>query len=444
MTFHDDELIRSGLERRLAAVEAFIPEPPLWRAPGDAGDRVPAGVRLGSSLRGYGSTGRRGRRLVLLAATLALLVIVAWTILLAGSRIPQPTDLATGPLGLLRGSDSTASAALLTDGRVLIASGTWQGIGNAVSTARIWDPATGTAGDVAPPLSPRVNPTATLLLDGRVLVVGGFGGPYAYPNTAVATAEVWDPKSEAFTPTGAMAHARVGHTATLLTDGRVLVIGGNGPGNDGTSIEVWDPATGRFTGAGTLDVGRAGHTATLRTDGKVMVIGGIAADGASLGQHGAWDPATSTIDDANGMLLDRPASATVTRLSDGRLLLVGGIRRGGTFPDAVWSFAHLRQPDWRPSENDEITDLGIARFNHAAVLLPDGRVLVLGGMTDDRTSTASVEVFDPATATFTPAAPLPRPIGDPTAILLTDGRVLIIDDRGPGPTLIDVYEPEQR
>ena len=443
MTIHDDELIRSGLERRLASVEAFIPDPPVWRAPEGAEGRASSVVRLGSSLRADASTRDRGRRLVLVAATLALLLIVAWAILLAGSRIPRPTDLATGPLGLLRGSDSTASAALLSDGRVLITTGTWQGMGGtAISTARIWDPATGTARDVAPPLSPRVNPTATLLLDGRVLVVGGFGGPYAYPSTAVATAEVWDPKTEAFTPTGSMSVPRVGHTATLLMDGLVRVIGGNGPGNDGTSIEVWDPATGRFTGAGTLDVARGGHTATLRTDGKVMVVGGSGADGASLGEHGAWDPASSTSDDANGMLLDRPASASVTRLSDGRLLLAGGVTRGGALSGAVWDVAFLRDPDWNPTES--IATMGIGRFNHAAVLLSDDRVLVLGGMTDDRTSTASVEVFDPATATFTPSTPLPRPIADPTAVLLSDGRVLVIDDRGPGPTRFDVYEPKER
>jgi hypothetical protein len=121
---------------------------------------------------------------------------------------------------------------------------------------------------------------------------------------------------------------------------------------------------------------------------------------------------------------------------------VGGITRGGALSGAVWDLAFLREPDWNPTES--IATMGIGRFNHAAVLLSDDRVLVLGGMTDDQTSTASVEVFDPTTLTFTPTTPLPRPIAEPTAFLLSDGRVLIIDDRGLGPTLIDVYEPQER
>jgi hypothetical protein len=442
MTPYDDQRITAELERRFAAVEPFIPDPPVWQPPVASEAATPGVVRLGPALRGIGSTRGRRHRLLMIAAALGALLIVVWTVLMAGSRLPRTPDLSTGPFGLLRGSDSTASAAVLPNGRVLIVTGTWQGFGaTAVPTATIWDPATGTARGLASPLSARVNPTATLLLDGRVLVVGGFGGPYAYSATAVATAEVWDPETEAFTPTGTMAVARVGHTATLLTDGRVLVVGGAGRGNDATSAEVWDPATGRFAEAGTLTDGRGGHTATLLTDGKVLVHGGVGSDGASVGRYQTWDPATSTFD-AGGLWVDRTTSATVTRLDDGRLLLVGGITQGGASSGAVWDMAFLRGPAWSPTE--AITTLGMGRFNHAAVRLPDGRVLVLGGMTDATTSTASVEVFDPATSSFTPAAPLPRPIADPTAMLLADGRVLVIDDRGPDPPMLHVYGPVSR
>ena len=379
--------------------------------------------------------------MVVVAAVVALLVILASSILI-GSRLTRTVDDSLGPLGLLRGSDSTSSATLLADGRVLIVTGTWRGMGGtAIATATVWDPSTGMSSELDPPRDPRVNPTATLLLDGRVLVIGGFGGPYAYRGTEVATAEVWDPATEAFTPTGSMADGRVGHTATLLTDGRVLVIGGNGAGDDAARAEVWDPATGRFTQAGVLGGWRVGHTATLRSDGRVLVHGGVGPDGVTLMDYRTWDPATSTFDDG-GQWFDRPTSATMTRLSDGRLLLIGGIARGGSLSDAVWDFAFLRAEDWGGDPTD-ITNLDLGRFNNAAVLLPDDRVLVLGGMIDDTTSTASVEIFDPATASFTPAAPLPRPIADPTAVLLRDGRVLVIDDRGLGPPRYDVYEPDR-
>jgi hypothetical protein len=162
-----------------------------------------------------------------------------------------------------------------------------------------------------------------------------------------------------------------------------------------------------------------------------------------VGHYQVWDPATSTFD-VGGHLLDRPASATVTRLTDGRLLLVGGVIRGGLLADSVMDFVFLMDPD--RGAPDAITRLSVARFNHAAVLLPDDRVLVLGGDTNDMTSTAtaSVEVFDPTTKSFSPAVPLHRPIREPNALLLGDGRVLIIDDRGPGPSTIDVYDPEPR
>jgi hypothetical protein len=450
----EEKRIQSGLERRLSAVEALIPTAPAWRTPSNADHSRAATVRLGPTLRGKRTVSgiARGRHVWVLVAAAALFALVAGAILVAGLRLQRSPDLSTGPFGptgLLRGSDSAASATLLPDGRVLIVNGTWRGIGIAVPTAEIWDPSTGMSHAIAPPIHPRVNPTVTLLLDGRVLVVGGFGGPYAYSSTAVATAEVWDPETETFTPTGSMAKARVGHSATLLADGRVLVAGGGGVEDDGKAVEIWDPATGRFSESGQLTPGRTGHSATLLLDGRVLVSGGYGSDGESLGNYQRWDPATSGFE-GGGQFLDRPASATLTRLLDGRLLLVGGIRRGygpageGPYGDGnadtlPWAF--LRSPDLH---GIDIADLSVPRFGHAAVLLPDGRVLILGGMTDeDGTATASVEVFDPATVSFNSASPLPRPIANPTAMLLTDGRVLIIGDPGStgGSPTVDVYDP---
>ena len=151
--------------------------------------------------------------------------------------------------------------------------------------------------------------TSTLLLDGRVLIVGGFGGPYAYPSSAVATAELWDPETESFRATGSMAGARVGHSATLLEDGRVLVIGGAGPGTDDATAELWDPVTGQFTAAGLMRFGRRGHAAALTGDGRVFVLGGAGSDGTGRGLYELWDPATSRFDGEGTLLDSRPMSA---------------------------------------------------------------------------------------------------------------------------------------
>jgi N-acetylneuraminic acid mutarotase len=109
--------------------------------------------------------------------------------------------------------------------------------------------------------------------DGRVLVTGGEQN-----SGALASAEIYDPKDESWTATVDMHDPRSGHTATLLADGRALVVGGwNGEGPKASvSAELFDPATGSWTGTGSLNAPRASHTATRLTDGRILVAGGVA------------------------------------------------------------------------------------------------------------------------------------------------------------------------
>jgi hypothetical protein len=170
--------------------------------------------------------------------------------------------------------------------------------------------------------------TATRLADGRVLIAGGVICCDMAGEVLTGTAEVYDPGTGAFQPTGSLATARALHTATLLADGRVLVTGGF-VAVDGTttaSAEVYDPSTGLFSPAGAMQVGRVVHSAILLTDGRVLVLGGLRASAAT----DVFDPTADRWQ--SGPILD-PAwgASTATLLRNGRVLVFGGENAAG-FP----------------------------------------------------------------------------------------------------------------
>ena len=219
------------------------------------------------------------------------------------------------------------TATLLKDGRVLIVGG------GETNTAELYDPATGKFSRTGSMAGIRYFHAATLLADGRVLVLGGRTvgtSPDGPPEEDVASAEVYDPASGKFSPTATMSRPREGHTATLLPDGRVLVAGGSTLQQVGTtnrdtpgSAELYAPTTGTFSPTGSMISGRANHTATLLTNGRVLIAGGLTSDSSqSISSVELYEPATGTFSQI-GQLLKKAGAVYATLLAAGRVLLLG-------------------------------------------------------------------------------------------------------------------------
>jgi WD40 repeat protein len=293
----------------------------------------------------------------------------------------------TGSLTVVRGG---MSATLLRDGRVLVAGGYACASGDATwASAELYDPTTGTFSPTGSMAAPRSQHTATLLADGRVLIAGGLTGSSAraggitlasYRTAAVdsflATAEIYDPTTGTFSRTGSMSSPHRGHTATLLRDGRVLVVGNGGESSPaGNVADVYEPTTGRFTRTGSMKTGRSDHTATLLEDGRVLILGGDTGEDPASVSGELYDPATGSFS-AAGSMADGRSHHTATRLPDGRVLIVGGFWNDGQNA-GVLSSAELYDPG--TGIFSPIGSIGTPREGHHTTLLQDGRVLIAGG-----------------------------------------------------------------
>ncbi len=312
------------------------------------------------------------------------------------------------------------NATLLADGRVLVT-----GSGQEAS-AELYDPRTGTFGLTASLPEPQCGHAATLLADGRVLISGGgyrSDGRPGFGFYGGHSATLFDVHSETFTATGSLSVDRIGHTATLLLDGRVLIAGGATMDIGGfhvwvmplASAEVFDPAAGAFTLIPPMLARRHEHTATLLASGEVLLAGADTDVSAET-----FDPITNTFTATGAMVLPRRGH-TATRLLDGRVLIVGGITMSGGWPVAE---AEIYDPATRSFSVAGAMSAG--RTRHAAALLRDGRVLIVGGEgTPPQRDLRTALVYDPSTQRFEDLAPMMVERMDPTATVLLDGRVLI-------------------
>ena len=288
---------------------------------------------------------------------------------LASSEIYDPMVGTWSDTGMLNtGRFWFGNIVTLDNGQVLIAGGTDITGYNDYYSTELYNPDQGTWSYTGNLNTSRRNPTLTVLADGRVLIAGGRHG-LPDGSSFLASAEIYDPATGQWSYTGSLNIARDSPKSVRLHDGRILLVGGEGPWREeGPTAELFDPQSGKWTLTGSMSIGWVEATLTVLQDGKVLRAGGRGS-GYTLASAELYDPAT------------------------GLWIMTGS--------------------------------MNVARAGHTATLLPDGRVLVAGGK-DSSGALASSEIYDPVTRTWSMDANLQTARGDQGAVLLSNGKVLVV------------------
>ena len=312
----------------------------------------------------------------------------------ADGSLAEVVDPGTGRSDSIRLAETNVAligASTLPDGRVLLIAWIYgEPASSGRSSGLLFDPSTGAVRPTGPMAADRFASAMATMADGRVLIAGGLSNQET--GEGLASAEIYDPATNAFSLTGSMTAPRIEHALTPLDDGTVLVTGGS-------RQERYDPARGTFAPAGNgLKSGRPPYLAPIRLpDGRILMI----ATGYELrcGRHGIEPISAGFFDPATGAVTEAPtlphAVATATLLQDGRVLVSGhwqamrnGCVGGGSYVTDDWIGVYDPASGVTLTSLDPFTGTGTLaadtdRQYASAVRLPDGRVALIGGDNGD-------------------------------------------------------------
>jgi hypothetical protein len=337
------------------------------------------------------------------------------------------TVVATGfvPVSDMSIARAGHTATLLADGRVLVVGGT----ADIAHSAEIFVPASSTFIAASTMVHVRSGHCASLLVNGRILITGGVDADRAL----IKTAEIFDPTTRSFTTAADLNQARQGASCTSLPNGTVLIAGGHdSSGGSVLTAELYNPTTGNFQPVGSMHSPRAGHAGIRLPSGKVLLVGGD--DESSSAE--LFDPASGLFTTTGSMSQPR-AHASATLLPNGKVLVLGGTHtippEGGGAAPAPVSIGSAEIYDPAAGTFHGAGKLLVARDSHSATLLANGTVLVAGGYwhgfdgdADSEWFTIfTAEIFDPNTLASSFAASLEVDRAEHVATELSDGKVLI-------------------
>ncbi len=271
----------------------------------------------------------------------------------------------------------------------------------------------------------RSDHTTTVLLNGKILVAGGRYTPNSStPLTYLSHVELYDPATQQSVSTGSLQVGREEHTATLLPNGKVLVAGGyRAAATLAPRAELYDPVTGTWSDAGAMIQPRVWHEAALLPNGKVLVAGGR-GDVGGLDSVEIYNPATNSWSAASPMSVPRSLFRMIT-LTNQKVLAVGGVYD----PSIVTSRASAELFDPITGQWSPTGSLTVGRSSFGASLLPNGNVLVSGGVlrAAQPNLTDTAEIYNPQLGIWqTTTSMLGGPQAFPLQVTLANGVVLVI------------------
>ncbi|MCE7980699.1 MAG: tandem-95 repeat protein [Caldilinea sp. CFX5] len=408
---------------------------------------------------------------------------------LSSAEIYDPQTNTWLPVASMSAVRHIHTATLLNNGQVLVAGGySAPHIQATVNSAELYNPEMNTWTTLPAMSNPRAAHTALLLNNGHVLVTGGEH------TGAWATSDLFDPATNSWLQVPNMSTPRTRHTVSLLPNGQVLVAGG--AGNNVLSAVItatlYDPILNQWQASTNLKFARNLHTATQLCNGKILLVGGWTGSTA-LASVELYDPPSApptapvaTADNYSaitGQTLMVDAPGVLTNDSDPNgdpltAILVSSPANGTVFLNPNGGFVYTPTVSFRGVDsfsykaNDGnldsnvaavtlavvtpsctagnwpfVPDLAIARYEHVTVLLPDGRVLVIGGtqaISGAGADLTSTELYNPATNAWQLGPNLSMPRAAATGTLLPNGNVLLVggEDRGTSLASVEIFDPD--